>query len=574
MMFAEWAVPPAAFLVAGALFLPLLPRKARAAAFLCFTLASLLWVFYLPDGSSLSFKFMDYTLTPGKVDALSRVFGIIFAFIAFAGGIYAFHLRETGQQVAALLYAGGGLGVAFAGDYLTLLVFWELMAVASTYLIWAARTEESHKAGFRYLLMHLFGGGMLFTGILLHIAETGSLEVSRLAPDGSVSSWLILLGVCLNAAVIPLHAWLPDSYPRATVTGAVFMSAFTTKAAVYVLLRMFPGWKVLLVAGMIMTVYGVVFAVLSNNIRGILSYHIISQVGYMVAGAGIGTELAMNGSAAHAYSNILYKAILFMGAGAVLQATGRDKLTELGGLYRALPQAFWLYMVGAFSISGVPLFNGFISKSMVVAAAGEAHYPTAVLLLHLASVGTFLSVGLKLPYFVWFSDKKEIAAAPPLRNMHLGMAVLAALCIGYGVIPSFLYRILPYQAEYHPYTVSHLEEAVLLLTFTFLAFWLMRGILKPKPTISLDFDWFYRKPAPLFRKVFVEGVAAIFGAADKAVALVVRRVAKFGSNPLAPLAGSLSAAPYTPDRYRPASQTLILLVLACFILLTLLGLLL
>ncbi|MBM3294984.1 MAG: Na(+)/H(+) antiporter subunit D [Candidatus Aminicenantes bacterium] len=567
-MTGDWGIlPPALAPFAGAVILPLLPKKFRSTAFLVFTLAALALAAAIPDGASLAVRLMGYELVLLRMDALARVFGLIFAFIAFAGGLYGFHLKDAAQQAAALLYAGSALGVVFAGDLFTLLVFWEVLALASTYLVWARRAEESLKAGFRYLMVHLFGGGMLLAGVILHAARTGSFAVERLTPDGGPAVWLILAGVALNAAVPPIHAWLPDAYPRATITGAVFMSAFTTKAAVYVLIRVFPGWKILLVMGVLMTIYGVVFAVLADDIRRILSYHIISQVGYMVAGAGLGTEMALNGSAAHAYSHILYKALLFMGAGAVIQTTGRSKLSELGGLAGRQKAIFALYMIAAFSISGAPLFNGFISKSMVVAAADEAGYPAAMLLLVLASVGTFLSVGLKLPYFTWFGPKTgAVPGARPPRNMLLGMGLVAALCVGYGAAPSLLYRILPFPVEYRPYTGAHLAETIQILAFTFAAFWLFRKILKPKPHELLDLDWFYRRPAAFFRRIFVDAPAAVYGWTDRLAVALIAKAAAFGRNPAGAISGG---GDYSPDRYRQTTQALILLALGLFIVLAL-----
>ena len=549
--------------------------KVRSAAFLFVTFVTLSYILFIPEGASFSVEIMDYQLTLFKVDSLSRIFGIIFAFIAFAGGIYSYHVKETGQQVAALLYAGSAIGVTFAGDFFSLFIYWEIMAVASTYLIWARRTTEAQKAGLRYLLYHVLGGGILFCGILLHISRTGgSLMVTgRLSPD-FLSSWLILVGVVINAAVPPLHAWLSDAYPRATVTGAVFLSAFTTKTAVYVLLRLFPGWEILLIFGTIMTVYGVIFAILSNDIRGILAYHIISQVGYMVAGVGIGTYMSMDGSAAHAFSHILYKALLFMGAGMVLHTTGNSKLTRLGGLYRSMPRTFLLYMVAAFSISGFPLFNGFISKSMVVAGALEAHHGLAYLFLNLAAVGTFLSVGIKLPYFTWFTEPKDknLKVEKPPKNMHLGMALVAFFCILHGVFPSLLYRWLPTYIEHqwNPFTTHHLVEAVQLLILTFAAFWLFRKKLQPHATISLDTDWFYRKPAPLFRKIFVDAVSNGFDWVEKMAFKMVEKLVDFAKNPYILMEKSPDKT-YTPDRYRPAIRVLIATVLGIFIFLTLLS---
>jgi multicomponent Na+:H+ antiporter subunit D len=575
-------LPPALPLLAGAMVLPLLPRRTRPWVFLAATALALVLAWTALEGTHGVLRFAGLELVLFRVDALSRVFGVIFAFIALAGGIYAFHVREAVQPAAALFYAGGSLGVVFAGDFYTLLVFWEIMAVASAVLVWAARTPESTKAGWRYLMVHLFGGVLLFAGILMHAAGTGGTAVTAFAPGGaSAAAWLILCGVAVNAAVPPLHAWLPDAYPRSTVTGSVFLSAFTTKVAVYVLLRVFPGWEILLGLGVLMAVYGVVYAMLADDIRTILSYHIISQVGYMLAGAGIGTALAVNGAAAHAYNNLLYKTLLFMGAGAIIQATGKKKLTELGGLARTMPWIVGLYIIGGLSISGAPLFNGFISKSMIVAAAGEAHHDWAVLLLLLASVGTFLSVGLKLPYFAWFGGGKEPAApaSPVPRNMTLAMALTAALCIAHGVAPPLLYRFLPHPVDFEAYAASHVIEIVEILAFSFAAFWLLRNFLHPKAGVLLDTDWVYRRPGAAAARLVVSLNGRFFDATDRAAERIVEKAVRFSRNPAAALE-KLSALPgvgtagrrreaagdsVAPGAGRPSTRILLLLILAVFI---------
>ncbi|MDY0296907.1 MAG: Na(+)/H(+) antiporter subunit D [Acidobacteriota bacterium] len=573
-MLNEWIIPPALIMIIGALLLPVIPRRLRSSLFVLTCVLALARVWTFSDGATLTVPLMDYTLTLVKVDALSRVFGTIFALIAAGGGIYAFHIRDAGQQTAALLYAAGALGVTFAGDLFTLFLFWELMAFTSVFLVWARRVPESRKAGFRYLIYHVLGGGLLFAGILMYLGGGGDMAVSRLSPGQGPAVWIMLLGVAINAAIPPLHTWLSDAYPRATVTGAVFMSAFTTKSAVYVLIRVFPGWEILLWAGVIMTLYGVVFAVLSNDIRGILAYHIISQVGYMVAGVGIGTEMALNGSAAHAFSHILYKALLFMGAGAVIHATGKHRLSDLGGLARYMPRTLILYMVAAFSISGVPLFNGFISKSMVVSAAGAAHYPTAMLLLNLAAVGTFLSVGIKLPWFTWFSREKpaEIEVRKPPINMFLGMGLAAILCFLYGVMPGLLYRMLPFPVDFEPYTTAHLVESVQMLLFTFIGFWLLRRRLTPHEGISLDLDWFYRRSKPFFRNVFVNAPAHLFDQSDRTLQGIIAKAVAFGRNPMLHFSPPTRDKTYTPDRYRPPAGSLVLVTLAALCLIVILSL--
>ncbi len=568
----EATFPPALIMLAGAILLPMLPRNCRSFFSLFIPLLALGLVWLAPSGTHLTLKLMDYHLVVYKVDKLSRVFGMIFALITFIGCLFAFHVKEAAKQTAALLYSAGALGVTFAGDFITLFVFWELMSLPSTYLIWARGTRESEKAGMRYLMFHIFGGGLLFAGILAHTGETGGILIEQLTARHSLSSWLILAGVALNAAVVPLHAWLSDAYPKATVTGAVFLSALTTKTAVYVLLRVFPGWEILITLGVLMALYGVVFAVLANDIREILAYHIISQVGYMVAGAGIGTEMAINGASAHAFSHILYKALLFMGAGAVLHTTGKSKLTELGGLAQKQPIILWLYMIGAFSISGFPLFNGFVSKSMVIAAAGEAHNNIAMLLLLLASVGTFLHTGLKLPYGTWYGEDRGISPLPPPRNMYLAMAAAAFFCLLHGIMPGLLYDMLPYQVHFAPYTFPHLVETSQILIFTFVAFWIFRKKVAGEVGITLDVDWFYRRPARWVQRIFLEDLETAFNKVETLSMDIVGKLSLLSKNPT--LIFTKSGGKYfSPDTYRPAIQTLILLVLFSFVLISFWGLL-
>jgi multicomponent Na+:H+ antiporter subunit D len=526
-------LPPVLIMWLGLVLLPFLPREIRPQAFILFPLAALIMILTTPVGTEKSLHLLNYEFVILKVTQLSRAFGIIFALIAFLGGIYSMHMKETGQQVSALIYSGGALGVTFCGDFFTLFIFWELMAVGSTYLIWARRTTASDRAGMRYLLMHLFGGSLLLIGIIIQVHSSGSLLLTSFVPGESLAAWFILAGVALNAAVFPLHAWLPDSYPKATVTGAVFLSAFTTKTAVYVLASLFPGWPILLVLGVVMTLYGVTFAFLANDIREILAYHIMSQVGYMVAGVGIGTELAINGTTAHAFSHILYKALLFMGAGAVLYSAGTSKLHELGALASRMKWVLIFYMVAALSISGAPLFNGFISKAIIVEAAGQSHLYVAKMLLILASVGTFLSVGIKLPYYTWFhTPKKEHTLKPIPKGMMVAMAITSFLCIFYGIFPGFLYMELPYDMVYNPFTIPHLVEVMQILIMTFIAFWIIREKLTPKNKISLDVDWFYRKATPGVRLAVVGGINWIYETCEVKAFDFAHYVARLSRHPI------------------------------------------
>jgi len=495
----EWFHPALLMIFAG-LIVPWLSGAWQKGLSLLIPLLVIWEVSQMTPGTYGSIDFAGISLVLFQVDKLSLVFGWVFAIMAFIGNLYSLHIQDSGQRVSAFFYVGSAFGVIFAGDWFTLLVSWEIMAFASAYLIFAARNNAAVRAGFRYLMVHVAGGVLLLGGIILHGFETGSFLFGPLqyGTDGSLAYTLILVSFMLNAAVPPLNAWLTDAYPEATVTGAVFLSAFTTKTAVYVLIRAYPGAEVLVWFGVAMAIYGVVFAVLENDCRRLLGYHIVSQVGYMVAGVGIGTELALNGASSHAFAHILYKGLLFMGAGAVIHMTGRRKLTELGGLYRTMPITVALYMVGALAISAFPFFSGFVTKSMVIAAAAGDHSATAALLLTVASSGTFLHTGLKLPYYMFFGKDCGLRPKEPPKNMLFAMGIAAMFCVGIGVFPGPLYALLPYPVDFEPYTGAHITESLGILMFTLLAFVLFLKSLDPEKTISLDTDWFYRRGARLF----------------------------------------------------------------------------
>ena len=492
MLFDGW-LHPSILLIVGTLLLPFLRDRLQQGYRLLLSGLFLWAVWQTVPGIHASFNFLGLDLVPGRADKLSLVFAYVFSLITVIGTIYSLHVKDTVQHVSAYIYAAAAVGVVFAGDLITLYLFWELMMLASVWLIWRRRTPESYAAGFRYLLVHAVSGVLLLAGIVLYYTQTGSIAFNQIDLAGP-AFYLILIGFMINAAVPPLHAWLTDAYPEATITGAIFLSALTTKTAVYVLLRGFPGTELLVWLGAIMALWGVVYAVLANDIRRLLAYHIISQVGYMVAGVGMGTAIALNGATSHAFTHILYKAVLFMGAGAVIHMTGKSKLTELGGIYRYMPITFFLYMIGAFSISAFPLFSGFVSKTMVVEAAAVDHRAWIWLMLAMASAGTFLHTGLKLPWFTFMGKDSGLRPKEAPWNMLLAMGIAAFFCIFIGVYPTWLYNFLPAPVEYNAYTVGHLFWELQLLLFTGLGFFLLLKYVGGEAKISLDTDWFYRRP--------------------------------------------------------------------------------
>jgi multicomponent Na+:H+ antiporter subunit D len=466
----------------------------------------------VPAGTYGTIGYLGQTLVLGHVDALSRLFGNVFAIQAFVGMLYGLKERDKAHQAAACLYVAGAFGSVFAGDYLTVFIFWELMSVSSAFLVWLRRSPRAVRAGLRYFYFHTLGGLFLLAGLLLRYHALGTFAFTHVIPDQArYFDWLILTGFCVNAAVVPLHAWLPDAYPEATIPGAVFMCAFTTKTAVYVLARGFAGFEVLTIAGAVMAVYGVLYAAIENDIRRLLSYDIVSQVGYMVVGIGIGTHMSVNGAVAHAYAHILYKGLLFMSTGCLLYAAGTSRLDRLGGLVRRLPWVMVLYMVGALSISGMPFFNGFISKNMTIFGALEAHRQWVAVMLELAVVGTFLPVAIKLPYFAFWAkpDNREIELTPIPANMYMAMVLSAGLCLAQGLFPGLLYRLLPFPVDFTPYTAWNLLQAALLLGFTGLGFLLMRRHIRPRPGRNLDFDALYRLMGSALTALFSRPLAAL-----------------------------------------------------------------
>ncbi|MCB1772043.1 MAG: Na(+)/H(+) antiporter subunit D [Gammaproteobacteria bacterium] len=488
----EFAFPPGLVLVLGGLLIPFTSNRRRLALLLGLPVLTLLVVWSLPDGVLVRTTFLDYTLEPVRATAEGRLFATIFAIMAFAGGLYAYRQASTLELTAAFVYAGSAVGVTFAGDLLTLFVFWEVMALGSTAVIWAASTVSSQRAGMRYLLLHLLGGVVLMIGIIAQVSTTGSLAFEPMTPD-SVPTVLILIGFLVNAGAPPLSAWIADAYPEASPSGTVFLSAFTTKTAVFTLLVGFPGADILVPIGLYMVFYGIIYALLENDMRRILAYSIVNQVGFMVAAIGIGTEMALNGAAAHAFAHIIYKALLLMSAGSVLLMTARRKCTDLGGLFQSMPVTAVNGIIGALAISAFPFTSGFVTKSLETQAAANEGMLLVWLLLLAASAGVFLHAGIKFPWFVFFQKDSGLRPPDPPVNLRYAMWLFSFLCLAIGIYPAPLYAILPYPVDYQPYTVDHLVTQFQVLLFAGFAFFVMLKQMRRTLTISLDFDWFYRK---------------------------------------------------------------------------------
>ena len=525
------SVPPFLIFFAGALVVPFLRNfpRIRMAWLLLIPVLGALNVMGIQEGYETQLQFLGYTLTPVRADRLSLLFGYLFHLGAFISIIYSLHLKKgdspTVQHTSAVVYAGSALGAVFAGDFITLFVFWELLAVSSVFLIWARRSPRAVRAGMRYLIVHVVSGVTLLAGAMVHAHNTGSLEFGPMGLDG-LAGWLVLLAFGVKAAFPLLHSWLIDAYPESTPTGTVFLCAFTTKVAVYALARGYAGTEALIYIGAAMACFPIFYAVIENDLRRTLGYSMINQIGFMVCGIGVGTHLAINGAVSHAFNDVLFKGLLFMAMGAVMHMTGKTKASELGGLYKTMPWTATLCIIGALSISAVPLFNAFVSKSMIMSALLEGHYNWIWPAMLFASAGVVEHAGIKIPYFAFFAHDSGIRTREPPVNMLVAMGIAAAACLAIGIWPNLLYGMLPYAVDYEPYSYTHILTQIQLLCFAIgavVAFHLWKLYPAEIPSVNLDADWVYRRAAVKVTRWTGSVVAAVDGAFRRRVLNTVDR---------------------------------------------------
>ena len=485
-------------------------------------------------GTSLETTLFGFELQPYRVDRLSLLFGYLFHIAAFIALLYAVHVRDTLQQVTSILYAGSALGAVFAGDLLTLFLFWEMLAITSVFMVWARRETAATQAGMRYLMVQVLSGVLLLAGTLIYYRQTGSIAFGQIGLDG-LAGWIIFLAFGIKCGFPLLHNWLTDAYPEGTPTGTVFLASFTTKVAVYAMARGYPGTELLIYIGAVMACFPIFYAVIENDLRRVLAYSMINQLGFMMCGIGLGTALALNGAVAHAFNDVLFKGLLMMTMGAVLHRTGRIKASDLGGLYKSMPITATLCIIGAASISAVPLFNGFVSKSMImVSLLQEGHLWLWVVFLF-ASAGVLEHAGVKIPFFAFFAHDSGIRTREAPLNMLLAMALGAVLCVAIGSYPELLYRLLPWEVDYTPYDLTHVLTQLQLLAFAALAIvWMqVKGYYPAElPATNVDADWSYRRGLPLLaRWVRRRGSAletaigsGVGRAGDSAAAWLARRI--------------------------------------------------
>ncbi len=514
-------VSPALIVLLGGLLVPLIPNGwARNIFMLALPVLGAVQLFSFEFGDYGAYALFGETLTLTRVDGLSRIFSTIFLIAIALNVIYAWHVRDPVQQAASLVYPGAALGGVLAGDLVTLFIFWEIAAISSVFLIWASRNRRSFYAGMRYLAWQIASGVLLLMGIVLYFRASGSLAFGNFLEAGfditDPAVLFILIAFGIKSAFPLLHNWVQDAYPESTVTGTIVLSIFTTKLAVASLARGFAGAEALVYIGAVMTAFPIFFAVIENDLRRVLTYSLNNQVGFMIVGVGIGTPLALNGTAAYAFCNILFEGLLFMAMGAVLYRTGTVKGSELGGLYKTMPWTTVFCIIGAASISAFPLFSGFISKGLLIGAAAKEGYFWVWMTLLFAAAGVFHHSGIKIPFFAFFAHDsgKRPKEAPP--HMLIAMAITAFLCIFIGSAQIFsgplgdpLFALLPFAEDvayqvgkdshspYIAYTAPHIITQLQILLYSGLAFAVLQktGLYPPElKSTNLDTDWFYRVP--------------------------------------------------------------------------------
>ena len=520
---------PALLFILGGFLIPFLHKRVKAVYQVALPIFGLINLINIPMGKHWVFNFLDFTIVLGNVDKLSFIFALVFHIAAIITMIYMLSFKDNSELIAAFFYAGSALGAVLSGDLLSFLIFWEMLTIGSMFLILARKTDASRRAAFRYAIFHVIGGLFLLAGIVLHVTNTGSLAFGLMTLSG-LASTLIFIGFGINCAWPLLHSWLTDAYPEASIAGTVLLSTFTTKTAVYALARSFPGTEELIWIGAIMAIFTIFYALIENDIRRLLCYAIINQVGFMVIGIGIGSKLAINGAVMHAFNDIIFKGLLFMSVGAVLYRTGKSKITELGGLYKAMPLTAIFCLLGTFY--SAPYFSGFVSKSMIMGAAIKGHHDTIWFILLFSAAALFFA-SLRVPLFTFFSEKTTLDAKEAPKNMLVAMCLAAGLTIGIGSFPEYVFKLLPYKKVYDAYSLDHIISQTQLLSFATLAFVLLfkAGIIKKAATINLDIDLLYRK---LFSGIYTcldKPLNALNEATDNAFRLrLVSKLSAFSSS--------------------------------------------
>ena len=527
-----FSITPGLIFILGSFFTFLVKKNLQKLVILSIPFLAAYNLFYTSSPSTI--PFLTGSLDLMHTDTLSVLFGSLFIFVSIIAFIYGFNTAKHSEYIAALIYIGSAISVVFTKDYISLYIFWELMALSSVFLILLKGTNFSRKAGLRYIVVHLVGGLILLAGIILQIHQTDSILIAPLELT-SVSTILIFIGVLVNAAAVPFSSWLTDAYPESTLMGGVILSSITTKTALYVLLRVFAGVDILIFIGAFMAVYGVFFGLIENNIRRCLAFSVINQLGFKLLAVGLGSPLAIAGACLHAVCGVIYNSVLWMTAGSIIERTGKENFSDLSALRSKMPVIFTYALIGVASISALPLTSGFVSKKLIVKAVEKANLVGPWIMLEIASFGVILFIACKFIYFAFIRTNPNVVISVKKINpfMSISTSVMAFLCIYLGLFPKSLYNVVPYSAELLASTPSYFSAiyikyfsnsliSVQKFLFTVSIFLIFINFKFINNKITLDFDWFYRRLLRYVTLFLISFIDFIYNFINKVTMSVIR----------------------------------------------------
>lgn len=495
-------LPVAVFLLGALVAAVTSARTAAAAALLAPVAAGLCSMAVLTPGASASWAVMDYALQPVRVDQFSLVMVCLFHVAAFIAAVYTLQVRDRLQHAALMLYIAGGIGAVLAGDLISLFIFFEIIGLSGTLLVLAARTPESTSAAVRYLVFQIAAGVTLLAGILVLGTATGDWRFGHIGLDAP-GGWLLLLAFGIKSGFPLLHNWIPDAYPKASTAGLAVLAVVTTKVGVYGLARGFAGEGMLVVVGTAMALWPLFFTLVENDLRRVVAYSMMVQIGLMVTAVGVGSALALDGVALHIVMDVLFKMVLFMALGAVVLRVGTTRGDRLGGLWRGMPLTTICVAVAVAANVALPLTGGFISKKVLLTGIEHSGVPSALwLLLVSTSAMGMLYAGLRILWQGFLGPVRhahgEIREAP--WPMVAAMLIPVGLLLLTGVFPVVTDALRPHATGYSPLYPAKAADHVQMLVFALLAYALLAragfGLPAPRPAAWLDSDWIYRRGLP------------------------------------------------------------------------------
>jgi len=400
-----------------------------------------------------------------EIDTLGIFMATLFLFIGLLTSVYSVKYMERDTRLAEyyillMLMVAGMLGVVFAGDFFTFFIFWEIMCLSS-YVLVAFRKErwEPVEAGFKYLIMSASGSAMVLFAMSLLYGMAGTLNFAyvRLAlSKPQLGGWalmamvLVIVGFGIKAAVAPLHTWLPDAHPAAPSSISAMLSGVVIKAGAYALMRSLImifapeaySWQIVLaILAVITMTVGNLMALLQTDLKRLLAFSSVAQMGYVIFGISIATYYGITGSLFHIMNHAIMKSLLFLCSGAFLYAVDSRNLDELAGIGKKMRITGVMFTIGCLSIAGIPPLNGFQSELMIllsgIGLGGKSaiwYVLSAIMLVNLLfSVAYYLRLIQTLTLREPSTTSVNAREAP--IGMLLPMGILTVLCIVIGIYP-------------------------------------------------------------------------------------------------------------------------------------------